>query len=46
MESYEDNRGIYIYDSANDDLLTLDSWLRTTDFHAPLYLGGVIDYHS
>lgn len=46
MESYEDNRGIYIYDSANDDLLTLDSWLRTTDFHAPIYLGGVVDYHS
>ena len=46
MESYEDNRGIYIYDSANGDLLTLDSWLRTTDFHAPLYLGGVVDYHS
>ena len=46
MESYEDERGTYIYDAANEDLLTLDSWLRTTDVTTPFYLGGVIDYHS
>ena len=46
MESYEDDRDVYIYDPNDKDLQTLDSWLRTTDFQVPLYLGGVIDYHS
>ena len=45
-ESYDDDRSAYVY--SDGELQTLDSWLRNTDLSAdtPLYLGGVIDYHS
>lgn len=42
---YEDKRGIYIYLSETDELMTLDRWLRTADFSKPLYIGGTINYH-
>lgn len=43
--SYEDKRGIYIYQTESSELVTLDRWLRTADFSAPLYIGGTVNYH-
>ena len=46
VESYDDDRSAYVY--SDGELQTLDSWLRHTNLSpdTPLYLGGVIDYHS
>lgn len=44
-DSYEDQRGIYIYSPETDSLVTLEHWLRNADLSQPFYIGGTIDYH-
>lgn len=44
-ESFEDKYGIYIYWKDQDELMTLDAWLREADLPKAFYVGGVIDYH-
>ena len=44
-DSYEDQRGIYIYSPETDSLVTLEYWLRNADLSRPFYIGGTIDYH-
>ena len=44
-DSYEDKRGVYIYLSETGELITLDRWLRTTDFSKSFYIDGTINYH-
>lgn len=43
--SYEDQFGFYVYDRDNEELMTMDSWIRQTDLSGPLYVGGIVDYH-
>ncbi|MBS5549066.1 MAG: DUF945 domain-containing protein [Oscillospiraceae bacterium] len=43
-DSYEDQRGIYIYSPETDSLVTLEYWLRNADLSRPFYIGGTIDY--
>lgn len=45
QDSYEDQRGIYIYSPETDSLVTLEHWLRSADLSQPFYIGGTIDYH-
>ena len=42
--SFEDKYGIYIYWKEQDELMTLDAWLRETDLPKAFHVGGVIDY--
>lgn len=44
-DSYEDTRGIYIYSTETELLVTLEYWLRNADLSLPFYIGGVVDYH-
>lgn len=44
-EFFEDKYGIYIYWKDQDELMTLDAWLREADLPKAFYVGGVIDYH-
>lgn len=44
-DSYEDQRGIYVYYSETRELVTLEHWLRVEDFSHPFYIGGIVDYH-
>ena len=39
-DSYEDQRGIYIYSPETDSLVTLEHWLRSADLSRPFYIGG------
>ena len=42
--SFEDKYGIYIYWKEQDELMTLDAWLREVDLPKAFYVGSVIDY--
>ena len=44
-EAYDDGYGFYIYDRDEDELLTLDTWLRTANLTRHWFVGGIIDYH-
>lgn len=43
--SYEDHFGFYVYDRDNEELITMDSWVRQRDLSKPYYVGSIIDYH-
>jgi len=43
--SYEDRYGFYVYDRDDEELITLDSWVRRNDLSEPYYIGSIIDYH-
>ena len=43
--SYEDRFGFYVYDRDNEELITMDSWVRQADLSVPYYIGSIIDYH-
>lgn len=43
MESYTDQRGIYIYECGK--LLPLDNWIRKAEISKPFYVGGTVCYH-
>lgn len=43
--SFEDRRGIYIYLSESDELVTLARWLRTADLSKSYHIGGTISYY-
>ena len=45
QSSFEDRFGFYDYDRDNEELLTLDSWVRQKDLSLPYYIGSIIDYH-
>lgn len=40
---YNDTFGFYIY--YQDELKTLDDWIRETDLSGSFYFGGTLDYH-
>ena len=42
-EAYQDKFSFYIYH--NDELKTLDEWIRETDLSGSFYFGGSLDYH-
>ena len=42
-EAYQDKFSFYIYH--NDELKTLDEWIRETDLSGSFYFGGTLDYH-
>ena len=43
--AYEDKFDHYIYLRDNDELITLDVWVRDLDPKDSFYIGGIIDYH-
>ena len=43
--AYEDKFDHYIYLRDNDELITLDAWVRDLDPKDSFYIGGIIDYH-
>ena len=42
-EAYQDKFSFYIY--YQDELKTLDEWIRETDLSESFYFGGTLDYH-
>lgn len=42
-EAYDDRLGFYVWQ--DDDLYTLQSWMRTVKPCEVYYFGGVVDYH-
>ena len=44
-DSYENQRGSYIYYSETGQLITLERWLRSADLSRPFYIGGTVNYH-
>lgn len=42
-EAYQDKFSFYIY--YQDELKTLDEWIRETDLSGSFYFGGTLDYH-
>lgn len=42
-EHYQDKFSLYIY--FNDELKSLDEWIRETDLSGSFYFGGTLDYH-
>lgn len=42
-EHYRDKFSFYIY--FNDELKSLDEWIRETDLSGSFYFGGTLDYH-
>ena len=42
-EQYQDKFSLYIY--FNDELKSLDEWIRETDLSGSFYFGGTLDYH-
>ena len=42
-EQYQDKFSLYIY--FNDELKSLDEWIRETDLSGFFYFGGTLDYH-
>lgn len=43
--AYEDKFDHYIYLRDNDELISLDAWVRDLDPKDSFYIGGIIDYH-
>ena len=41
--AYNDKFGFYIY--YDDNLWTMDEWMRETDLREPFFVGGTVDYH-
>lgn len=42
-EHYQDKFSLYVY--FNDELKSLDEWIRETDLSGSFYFGGTLDYH-
>lgn len=42
-EAYDDKYGFYVY--SNDELYTLDAFMRTVQDGEVYYIGGTVDYH-
>ena len=42
-EHYQDKFSLYVY--FNDELKSLDEWIRETDLNGSFYFGGTLDYH-
>lgn len=43
MQNFEDKFSLYVY--FNDELKSLDEWIRETDLSGSFYFGGTLDYH-
>ena len=41
-EHYQDKFSLYVY--FNDELKSLDEWIRETDLSGSFYFGGTLDY--
>ena len=42
-KSYSDQFGFYVWNE--DELYTMQQWMRTVEPLGTYYLGGVVDYH-
>ena len=43
--AYEDKFGFYVYDRDDEELITMDAWVRRSDLTVPYFIGGIVDYH-
>ena len=44
-KAYDDKYAFYIYDDNEEELYTLDEWIRDMQEPHTVYIGGTVDYH-